>query len=644
MQIKDIILYGKNKQVRILPFELGKVNIITGESRTGKSSLVSIVDYCFGSKDCEIAFGKIRDNVEWFGLRLQLQSEQVFIARQNPDVLGQKSTTHLHFEVGDHIDIPDVVSLNPASTLHALKTFLSSKLHISPNLFEPPQGQTRPPLEANFRHTLFFCFQEQNTIASKKILFHKQDDRFTFQAIKDILPYILGAIREDQLKLEQELQRKQRELRKAERELAEAFKIKEEGISKAFALVEEAKEFQLLPSDCYPENKEEAIAYLHKIVQGEGTPVEVIPTYEPLNALQEKRREFDAQLQEKNAEIMATEAFAKEAEGYTTESRQQELRLESLNLFFQGEHAAEMCPVCLQRMSNPTPTAREIQTSLQQLHNHLETTTREKPKIRTYINQLKDEAAAIKHEIERINNSINAIYQEREAAKQFKELNIRKGRVIGRVSLFLESVDISEDFSDLNQRLNRLRQEVQELEEQVEQGRGEERLRSILNTINVQMSKWSERLNLEYKDSAIRFDLKDLTIIVDSEQGEPIPLHKLGSGENWVSYHLLIHLALHKHFIHANRPVPRFLFLDQPSQVYYPPEKDAEYQGDISKSSDEQAVHNMYKLIFDTTKALSPNLQVIITDHANLKIQDFQESIVEEWRREKKLIPVNWYE
>ncbi len=190
--------------------------------------------------------------------------------------------------------------------------------------------------------------------------------------------------------------------------LLEALRIKEEGISKAFALVEEAKEFQLLSSDCYPQNIEEAITYLHKIAQWEGTFAEVIPKDEQLNALQEKRRELDSQLQEKNAEISATEAFAKEAEGYTTESRQQELRLESLNLFFQGEHATEMCPVCLQKMPHPTPTTHEIQTSLQQLRDHLETTTREKPKLRAYINRLKDEATTIKREIERINNAINA--------------------------------------------------------------------------------------------------------------------------------------------------------------------------------------------------------------------------------------------
>ncbi|MBN1662737.1 MAG: DUF3732 domain-containing protein [Deltaproteobacteria bacterium] len=644
MQIKDIILYGKNNKKRVLSFELGKVNIITGESKTGKSSLIDIVDYCLGSEDCKIAFGKIRDNVLWFGLRLQFPSEQIFIARQNPDVLGQKTTSNLHFEVGDQIDIPDVISLTPASTLHALKSFLSNKLQIAPNIFEPPSGQTRPPLETTFRHALFFCFQEQNVIASKKVLFHQQDEKFIPQTIKDILPYILGAVREDQLKLEQELQRKQRELRKAERELAEALKIKEDGISKAYALVEEAKEFHLLPAACSPQDVPQAIQYLHSITQWESTLEEVTPDDEQLRELQEKRKVFELQLQEKKAEIRATEAFAKEAEGYTTESHQQELRLESLNLFFQDQHAAEMCPVCMQRMEYTTSTAQHIQKSLQKLRDHLETTTREKPKLRTYINQLKDEATIATREVERLNNAIQAIYQEREAAKNLKELNIRKGRVIGRVSLFLESVVIVDDFSGLNQRLNRLRQEVRELEELAEQGRGDEKLHSILNMLNVQMSKWSERLNLEYKDSAIRFDIKELTILVDSEQGEPIPLQKLGSGENWVSYHLLIHFALHKHFINANRPVPRFLFLDQPSQVYYPPEKDAEYQGDISKSSDEQAVHNMYRLIFDTVKYLSPNLQVIITDHANLKIEDFQESIVEEWRRGKKLVPGDWYE
>jgi multidrug efflux pump subunit AcrA (membrane-fusion protein) len=644
MQIQDIVIYGKSEQKRVLTFKLGSVNIITGESKTGKSALIDIIDYCLGSDDCNVAVGKIRDNVEWFGLRLKFETEHVFIARQNPDFLKSKSTSQIYFETADFLEIPDFDKLKPNSTINALNSFLSNKLFISPNLHEPPPEQTCRPLEANFRHSLFFCFQEQGIIASKKLLFHKQDESFISQALKDILPYILGAIREDQLKLEQKLTQEQRELKRAENKLKEAQKISEEGISKAFALVEEAKEFSLLPSNCYPLKIEDAIKHLEKVNKYEiPEEKELEPTDERISELIDKQRELGLQLQEKQQEKKAAEAFAREAEGYTSESKQQELRLESLNLFFHGNPLTELCPVCLQKMKNPTPTASEINSSLDKLRSNLETTTRERPKLRAYINQLENDAQEIKKERDKVSETIKSIYQERESAKKLKDLNIRKGRVIGRISLFLEDIDLTDKFSDLNQAIRTLKEEIHELETLVEQGREEQRLDSILNTLNVQMSKWSEQLNLEYKDAAIRFDIKKLTIFIDTGKGEPIPLNKLGSGENWVSYHLLVHLALHRHFINTNRPVPRFLFLDQPSQVYYPPEKDVEFQGDVSKSSDEKAIHAMYNFIFDVTKSLFPNLQVLVTDHADLKTEDFAQSVLERWRDGKKLVPIDWY-
>ena len=36
MQIIELVIYGKDSKVRHLPFELGKVNIISGESKSGK--------------------------------------------------------------------------------------------------------------------------------------------------------------------------------------------------------------------------------------------------------------------------------------------------------------------------------------------------------------------------------------------------------------------------------------------------------------------------------------------------------------------------------------------------------------------------------------------------------------------------------
>ena len=156
------------------------------------------------------------------------------------------------------------------------------------------------------------------------------------------------------------------------------------------------------------------------------------------------------------------------------------------------------------------------------------------------------------------------------------------------------------------------------------------------------MTTWASSLDLEHQDSPIRFDIKKLTIFADTPT-KSISLTHMGSGANWVAYHLLIHFALHKHFVKAERPVPRFLILDQPSQIYFPPEKDNNQTGTIEVSSDETAVRQMYEFIFKATKELTPNFQVIITDHAKLNFDDFTNSITEEWRNGCKLIPDKWY-
>lgn len=51
--IKAIIIFNKNGEKRVVPLEQG-VNIITGESKTGKSALVEIIDYCLCSTRCSI--------------------------------------------------------------------------------------------------------------------------------------------------------------------------------------------------------------------------------------------------------------------------------------------------------------------------------------------------------------------------------------------------------------------------------------------------------------------------------------------------------------------------------------------------------------------------------------------------------------
>jgi len=118
----------------------------------------------------------------------------------------------------------------------------------------------------------------------------------------------------------------------------------------------------------------------------------------------------------------------------------------------------------------------------------------------------------------------------------------------------------------------------------------------------------------------------------------------MGSGENWVGYHLIGHLALHKWFTERSRPVPRFLFLDQPSQVYFPSKTVAESSTVAVEEDDWPAVSRMFRLIFDVVEGMSPGFQIVITEHAEMDEAWFQDAVVERWRGGQKLIPDDWPE
>ncbi len=101
-------------------------------------------------------------------------------------------------------------------------------------------------------------------------------------------------------------------------------------------------------------------------------------------------------------------------------------------------------------------------------------------------------------------------------------------------------------------------------------------------------------------------------------------------------------MALHDWFTRKRRPVPRFLFLDQPSEVYFPAEKDTEGKIDVLSDQDRRAVTRMFRFVFDVVSDLAPDFQVILTGHAEIVDDWFQNAVRERWRRGRKLVPTEW--
>ena len=217
-------------------------------------------------------------------------------------------------------------------------------------------------------------------------------------------------------------------------------------------------------------------------------------------------------------------------------------------------------------------------------------------------------------------------------------MNVQRGKGIGRISLFLEKLQLK-DNNNWDQRIQELESEIKMLEAQINKSAKDDLMIAKIGIINTFMNRdWKKSLDLEDEDAIVTFDPKRMQLYTISKDEKYVPLYQLGSGANWVGYHLLLHFALHMFFVKDNRPVPRFLFLDQPSQTYFV----SDYS-ELAKSKDMEAVKRMFRFIIDRTNEMGGAFQVILTEHANINDADFQAHVVEEWYKGNKLIPEDWY-
>lgn len=638
MQIRELVLYGYNGKVRHLPFALGQVNIITGRSKSGKSVVGDIIDYCLGGDSCNIADGVVRDNVAWYGLLLQFEHERVFVARKNPDK-GQQTTGVCYIDIGEKIEAPDNCDFASNTNLSGIEESLTRRIGISENLNTPPEGQSRLPLAANIRHALYYCFQGQDEIAAKNFLFHHQSDDFITQAIKDTIPYFLGAISEEALTLENERSILKRKLTLEKRKLEENRNLMGGGSERAISLIGEARQAGLIDASTQIDykNYREMYSVLQTAMNWSPSMIGSNSGMDRLTFLQSKLQEIRDEFDEIGISLDNARKFVGETAGYSGEAQHQKMRLESIGLFEQLTFNPGKCPLCSGTLEQPLPSVEMIKASIVNLDKSIANVTREQPKLRAFISDLEREREKKQEEIKALEAEIDGLYQQESERARLRDINARRGKVVGRISLWVESVENDTESEKQEQVVKRIEGRIKEIDDILDRDSVEERKQSALSRIQEDMTKWAKALQLEHSDNPYRLDLNKVTVVVDKPE-RPVPLKQLGSGSNWVGVHLIAYFALQRFFVNANRPVPRFLFLDQPSQVYFPSELD-------EKQIDWNEVNIMYQFIIDRTIELNGKLQVIVVDHADLKEDSFRQFICENWWPiDKNLVPSDWYE
>ncbi|MDX5895201.1 DUF3732 domain-containing protein [Rubrobacter radiotolerans] len=646
MQILEVVLYGKNGKKRTLAFKPGAVNVITGASSTGKSQIVRIVDYCFGSDNCNIARGPLRDKVEWYGLLLRTNQGKAFVGRRNPSG-GARSTNETYFSgTGLRIASPETIE-SGNTNIGAAMLQLRDILGIEEYKFVPPEGQTRPPLEPTIRHALAFCLQQQTEVADDRELFHSQGNFWVAQAYKDLFPYFLGAIDAGRLGKEQEAKAIRSKVRRLRKEAKELQGIAGEGLGTGLRLFEEARQYGVVADNERPSNLEDLRERLDEIA-GTWSPEDVPAARgNRIVALREQADALTEELGNLDNRRLAVMSYIGAFDGRAGALHRQHLRLESVNLFDSLEGTP--CAICGDKLDEDGSVVRLMRSALNELGETLERAVAAKPQLADYLDKLDAERAELSNQRKETERTIKDLVRSDREARRMHDLSVQRSRVVGRISLWVETVSDLDDSARLLTELREAEAALEKVDEDLSADDEQARLESVLRRVSNEITRIAAALKLEHVIGAddqvnpVTLDIRNLTLIVDKPEG-PVTFHEIGSGKNWLGFGIATHLALHRHFEAQERPVPNFLILDQPTQVFYPDERDKEPARSVDDLDDDdrEEVRRLFEVIFEAVSRSNGRMQVIITDHADLPEERFQNAVVARWRGGDALVPNDW--
>lgn len=645
MKIKSIHLYSKDGSRRDVTFDVDGLNVITGRSSTGKSALSEIIEYCMGRSEFNIPEGVIRDKVAWYAVVYQFAGEQVFVAKPTPPSGGESCSIAL-LRRGNPVKVPDLNDLVANSDDDGVGALLSRLVGIPENRTGVELASSRVSYDANIKHTHFYLFQKQSLVANKDQLFYRQNESHLSQTIKDTLPILLGVSSNERYELELKLRAAQRDLKLSAKLLDQARHSIDLAQQKAIGLYSEARAVGVLADADLPSELEDLIGMLRTALTWKPSVISdaddgrIGRLGNEISDMRKARRELQNR-------VDAAKQFARKATGFEVEAGEQRDRLASIKAFPRDPSTGEwQWPFSENNLAMSSPLAKVLLAELKSLDVELSVVVGERPKLDAYMGELDKEIASHSEAIQNKEAELAAAIESNELLAQMGSRNNAAARVVGRVSLFLEGLVSNSELRSREAEHRRLKAKVDALVERIDADNSQERLASILSSISAQLHRFIKEFEAEFKDVPVRFDLSRLTVVFDRPD-RAVPMSRTGGGENYLAYHLSALLALHWFAAANKRPIPRFLLIDQPTQVYFPSEqvyKDAD--GSVQKTEEDAdltAVRRLFAFLLNFTKNEAPGFQIIVTEHANLRDQWFQDALVEQpWTKPPSLVPEDW--
>lgn len=640
--ISHIFLFNDNKEIRTLKFDDG-LNIISGDSKTGKSAVIEIIDYCLFASRSTIPKGIITDWTELYCIIFKVKEKNLIIARR-------RNSNQMYFSIELNTDIIDDFSLEYFSDKKLIELDEAKRefeKHIGISVLDTRTDEEDDKRKSGGKVTMRsfvpFLFQHQNLIANKHSLFYRFDDFYKRKKTIDDYPFLMGWGNADFFDLQRTLESKQKELSQ-KKKVDEKLKISN----------------GQLRDDLYG-----AISFYYTFL---GRELEADISLPELKKLLEDLASVTANSigdQNLNGELKQIDdiIFSKKKEldnvqnllltitsnnEISIDYNKNLTRLKSL-ASIEANVGEIHCPLCDQQVEEIKEKIAVIQESKEILEEEFE-------KIGTYLNDTSEQNASLRKERDVLKKelkelSVRAEYLNKQIIREFdtkKEYErglVLRGRTEANAQNFIaRNKLLSSSKSDYLE----LEFEIEELKNKLAGFNLKEELQKAQITLSEKMSSICELLDFEeeFKPGKILFDLEKFSLKYNIKDKENILLSEMGSGSNWLAIHLSAFLGfLYLHSITPTSKIPSILVLDQPSQVYFP-KVYKQLDEDITNSEeiiDDNIVQvkNIFKVISDEIDNIKNECgykpQVIVLEHADEN--EFGQFIKYRWSKEgKKLI------
>lgn len=506
----------------------------------------------------------------------------------------------------------------------------------------------------SYRDFMAFLFQPQNIVANADVLFYKADTMEHRKKLIDVFPYALGAVTPETLAKRKEIERLSKISERYRRDL-EQIKVVAEGWKHEVAgWLTQAHEYGLTDyvtndNDEFARQVDELRVISQKrIADASVASAHVAYLSEDIVALRQEEQQTSSELfavRRRHTEMLQL----MQSMGQYDKSLQIQLdRLDISTWIRSNMIERNVLPIFQPSHENVMDDVDALCSAIEQIER---TTTemavvpaafeREMQTVQVQIQELTDKLEAIQN---RIRVESQSLVAHREESYTLESIS----RFLGRIDSAISTYERIGTDGELQVKLDEVNARIEKLKKEVNEAEIRRRLDYALNYISTEMGKILTQLDVEHPEDPAEFVIKDLTVRVKNQSGRNDYLWEIGSASNWLSYHIALILALHRFFqTKSSVNIPNFIVFDQPSQVYFPRTRYSLDEAELQLNDDDKnAVRKIFESLSVFVKDAGFEIQIIVTEHADDdiwgNIPDSRIHLVEKWRNNIKLVPVEW--